>query len=81
MIIEGRGRIIEVIQKPYELNGNKGVSYRVRALIDDEIFVLKSTESQTNDYKQYEGEEGHFKLKLSSPRESVRVDLVEFERM
>ena len=81
MIIEGKGRIIEVIQKPYEMNGNKGVSYRVRALIDDEIFVVKSNEEMTNEYKEYEGSEGHFLIKLTSPRESIRLDLVEFKPM
>lgn len=78
MKIETEGRIIEVIQKPYEVSGNKGISYAVRALIGDEIFKLKSSEEQTNELKKSEGQEGEFVLNLTSPKESLRITLAEF---
>jgi len=79
MKFEEKATVLTAESKPYEFNGNSGVSHRVRLLIGTEIFAIKSTEKQVLEAKNYVGKDVTVELLITSPRESVKVDLLKIE--
>lgn len=71
-------KFLEAIAKPYNFQGNEGISYKVRLLVEDQIFQLKSNKDQIENFKQYEGEDGEATFIVTANREEVKLVLAQF---
>jgi len=72
-------KILEVISKPWEIDGRSGVSHNVRLLTGDEIFKVKSTEELNKTLESQVGKTGTATIEVSSPKEVAKLTLVKFE--
>jgi len=79
MKFEEQAILLTAESKPYNMNGNSGVSHRVRVSVKGEVFACKSTEEQVIALKPFEGQEGTAVLKLKSVKENLSIELVSFE--
>jgi len=70
--------LLTALSKPYDFEGKQGVSHKVRLNIEGEIFVVRTDEAGVNRFKQFEGKEGIATLNLTSPRERLSSELVDF---
>lgn len=77
-ILKLNAKLIEVIQKPYKMEGNEGISYKVRFLVGDEIYQLKSTIEQTESLKPLVGQVGSAEFHVKTRLESVTLVLASF---
>jgi len=77
MRLEMKGKILSAESKPYSIAGNEGVSHKVRALVGDEIFSLKATESLVGEAQAHleAKKEVVLHVDLTSPKENVRLTL------
>lgn len=75
-----KAKLIEVVQKPYKMNGNEGVSHKLRFLTEkDEILRLSSNAQQTEQLKQHEGKSGILTLHVKGYKEEPIVTVESFE--
>jgi len=79
MEIEHKAQLLTAESKPYEMNGNSGISHRIRFNVSGEIFVCKATPAQVDEMKQYQGQEGTATFKFESRKENLTLRLVSFE--
>lgn len=78
MQFEEKAQLISAESKPFDFNGNKGTSHKLRFNIGGEIFVCRSSEEQISQLKSLEGESGNGVFKLSSPKESLKLECEKF---
>jgi len=78
MIITEQGTLLSAESKPYNVNGNEGISHKIRVLIDGQIFPCKSSSTQVAQYKSYENKYGEITISLTSRKEALVVDFMEF---
>jgi len=78
MKVETVAKILSAESKPYNMNGNEGISHRVRILVDGEIFACKSSANQVAQLKEHINEEGDVTLSFTSRKENLGVELVSF---
>lgn len=69
-------QVLSAESRPYDFDGNKGVSHTVRLLIDGEIYPCKASESLVTEFKSYEGQDADVELDLQSRRERITLHLV-----
>lgn len=74
-----KATLLTAESKPYKVDGNEGVSHKVRVLVTGEIYSLKATEEQVLNYKPVEGETGEVTFILTSKKENLKAELVAFE--
>jgi len=79
MITTQQGTILTAESKPYNVNGNEGVSHKIRVLVDGQIFPCKSNAAQVAEFKPYEGVSGDVTLDLTSRKEALVIELSGFE--
>jgi len=79
MEIKTQALLLTAESKPYDFNGNSGVSHRIRLNVNGEIFVIKSTEKQVREVSPNVGEEGTAVIKVNSRKENLSLELVSFE--
>jgi len=73
-------KLIEVVEKPYSMNGNEGISYRLRFLTEkDEIMAFKSDKNQCALLKPLVQKSGKLTLVASTYKEEVSVKVASFE--
>jgi len=72
-------KVLEVISKPWEIDGRSGVSHNVRLLTGDEIFKAKSTEELNKMLEKSVGKTGNASLELTSPKEVTKLTIVAFD--
>lgn len=77
--IKQKGTVLSADSKPYDIDGNKGISHKVRLLIGHEIFNLKTTESFVTLANSRRGKEVNVTISLTSPRELAKLELVGIE--
>jgi len=86
MTIETNATLLTAESKPYEIEGNKGVSHKARFLIDGEIYKVNckpeditflSAVKENN--PSNEPVVGSLILSFSSPKENMKVQFVSFE--
>jgi len=75
------GKILTAESKPYKIDGNEGVSHKIRINVDGEIYVCKSSAEQVNDLQEVIGEEGQCTFKVNSRKENLSLQLVSFTRI
>jgi len=71
-------RILSAESKPYDFEGNAGVSHKIRISVAGEIIVCNSTEEQVRDYKEFVGKEGTAVIELVTRKETVKFKLLDF---
>lgn len=77
--MEIQAKLIEIVEKPYSVNGNEGISYRLRFLTsEDEIISIKSNRDQCSNLKPYFGKVGKLTLSLSVRKEDVTLSVASF---
>jgi len=79
LTLKAKAKLIEVVQKPYKVEGNEGISYKLRFLIGDEIWELKSSIEQTEDLKSKVGVTAEAEFAVKSRKETVTLSLVKFD--
>lgn len=77
--IEGKAKVLTAESRPYNVNGNTGVSHRIRVNVEGEIFECKSSPEQVTSFQQYVGKEGTVVLGLESRKENLTMQVLEFE--
>lgn len=76
--IKVSAKLIEVVQKPYKVEGNEGISYKLRFLVGDEIWQLKSSLEQTESLKTQISQIGSAEFVARSRKEDVTLQLANF---
>lgn len=78
MEFEEKAVLLTAESKPYDFNGNTGVSHKIRLMIGGEIFEMKSSPEQVSELANDLKKSGLAKLKISSPKEKLKMELVGF---
>lgn len=76
---EEKAKVLSSESIPYDFKGQSGVSHKIRLNILGEIFSVKTTEVQVNEFKQYVGKEGTVVVSFSSPKELLKMSIVSFK--
>jgi len=79
MQIATKALILTAESKPYNIEGNEGVSHKIRLNVNGEIYVCKSTPEQIKELKDKEGTEGTAVIKVESRKENMSLKLLSFE--
>jgi len=79
MDITIKAKLLTAESKPYSVNGNEGVSHKVRLLVGNEIFVCKSSKEQVARLQDVRGTDGEATFRLTSRKELLALELVSFE--
>jgi len=74
-----RAKVLSAESKPWKMEGREGVSHTVRLNILGEIFAVKTSEEQVNEFKQYVGKEGQVVVSFSSPKENLKMSIDSFK--
>lgn len=76
IVYKGKGIILSAASTPYKIDGNEGVSHRVRVSVNGEIYPCKSTEAQVNEIQALVGKEATVEVSILSRKESIYAQLV-----
>lgn len=79
MQFETKALLLSAESKPYEIDGNKGVSHKIRLSVEGEIYVCKSTESQVQELQSKVKTSGDAVIEVVSRKENMTLKLVSFE--
>lgn len=79
MKIDTKATILTAESKPYNVEGNEGISHRIRVNVAGEIYPIKSTKEQVTELSERIGEEGEAVIKVNSRKENLSLELVSFE--
>lgn len=81
MEIQTKATFLTAESKPYKMEGNEGVSHRVRLAVDSEIYVFKSTEDQVRKLNENfkKGDVGDLSARVNSKKENLSLEIVSFE--
>jgi len=77
--IKLKAKLIEVVQKPYKMAGNEGISYKLRFLVGDDIWQLKSSLEQTELFKNSVGKTGDAVFTVHARKEDVTIQLASLD--
>lgn len=82
MIVNKTATLLTADSKPYNVNGNEGVSHKARFLIEGEIYSLTATEQLVKELKARiadENQEGEAEIEFTSRKENLKAELVSFQ--
>jgi len=79
MQIETTGKILSAESKPYSVDGNEGVSHRIRVNVDGEIYSCKSSAEQVALFQSHIKQEGQVTFLLKSRKEALSLELELFK--
>jgi len=72
-------KLLSAESNAYSFQGRDGVSHKVRLLLGDEIYSIRSTHEQVQELKDLVGQEGEASIEISSPKETLVAKLLSFE--
>jgi len=72
-------KLLSAESNAYSFQGKEGVSHKVRLLIGDEIYSIRSNHEQVQDLKEVVGDEGQATIEITSPKENLSAKLLSFE--
>jgi len=61
--------VLSAESKPYDFQGNTGVSHKIRLSVGGEIIVCKSTDEQVKELQKFIGEQVLVVIKIESRKE------------
>jgi len=73
-----KGRLLSAESRPYDIEGNSGVSHKVRFLVGDAILPLKTDEQTVKRLEAQLGSDGEITIELRSRKENVALWLSAF---
>lgn len=76
MKVVTKAKVLSAESKPWDMNGMKGTSHKVRFLIDTEIFPCKTTEQLVQQFSTMTGKDVTVELDFTSVKEDPGVTLV-----
>jgi len=76
---EEEAKILSAENKPYDFDGNTGVSHTIRLAINDEIFLVKTTEAQVAEFMPLVGKRGTVVVEFISPKEILKMKILSFK--
>ena len=76
---EEKAIILSSENSPYEFDGKKGISHKIRLNIGGEIYAVTTTEAQVNEFKEYVGETGTVVVQFTSPKETLKMKILSFK--
>jgi len=77
--INTHATLLTAESKPYSIDGNEGVSHKVRLNIVGEIYSFRATEELVKSLQSRLGEEGEAEIVFSSRKENLKAELISFE--
>jgi hypothetical protein len=78
MQLTTKAKIVEKIKTDYDFGDNKGTSYKVRILVDVDIFEIKFKANDNTIYDQLpEKGDCDLLLNITSPKEVIRLEILE----
>jgi len=78
MLITGKAQLLTAESNPYSIDGNEGVSNKVRFNIEGEIYSLKTDAETVKRLKSLVGESGQVEFELQSRRERISTVFSDF---
>jgi len=79
MDINTKGIVLSATSKPYEFDGRKGVSHKIRVAVNGEIYICNSDEKQVKEIEQFVGKTVSIAFKVVSPKENLGLKVVSFK--
>lgn len=79
MKIKAKANLLTAESKPYEFNGNTGVSHKIRLFCEGEVYECKSTAEQVIELKSLVGKAGDAEFSITSKKERIGIELVSFK--
>jgi len=76
MLVKTKAKVLSAESKPYDMDGNKGVSHKVRFFIEDSIYPAKTDEATVLRFKNLVGKDVTVELNFTSVRENPAVALI-----
>jgi len=70
------GQILTAESKPYDIDGNVGVSHKVRINVNGEIYPLKATEDLVKIASRFIEHTIDVEIGISSYKENLKIELV-----
>lgn len=75
--IKAKVKILSATSKPYKIEGNEGISHKVRFMHEDAIYEVKSTSEQVTMVTPYVGKEVDATVVVDSRKEVPALRLAE----
>lgn len=77
--IEQRGMLLSADSKPYNVNGNTGVSHKARVLVNGDVYNCRVAETLIPDLQDSIEKFGVATIRISSRKEVLSVELEGFD--
>lgn len=77
--VKEKAILLSAESKPYDFNGNSGVSHKVRVSIGGEIYNCNSNEKQVLELKDSVSREGEVTIEFRTRKEALSAVVVDFE--
>jgi len=78
ILLKYKVQVLTADPKPYSFDGRSGTSFKARVLMEGDVYALKCTEEQLKEIKAFEGKSVEINVKLSSPKEVLKVEFDSF---
>jgi len=78
MKIDTVAKILTAESKPYDFNGNQGVSHKIRLSVNGEIYVCRSNAEQVASLSKMVGQDGKATIVVESRKENMSLRLEAF---
>jgi len=79
MIVKTKARVLSAESKPYKIDGNEGISHKVRLLIGNGIYPAKANESLVQRAQKASDKDVNVEVDFTSYKEQVGCTLVSIE--
>ena len=73
---EEKAKVLSADNSPYDFNGNSGISHRIRLNIAGEVYAVKTSETQVNEFQKYVGKDVKVVLEFTSPKENLKMSIL-----
>lgn len=75
-----QAQLLSAESKPYNVDGNEGISHRIRFNVKGEIYSVKSTAEEVRKYEPLIGQVASLVIGLVSRKENLSLKIVSFEQ-
>lgn len=79
MKVKTKATLLTAESKPYEFNGNSGVSHKIRLFAEGEVYECKSSAEQVAELRPLAGKIGDATFIITSKKERIGCELESFK--
>lgn len=72
------GTLLSVVSKPYNVNGNSGISHKALVLLSGVPIELKTTEALVKEFSEFDTTEGKIEISITGCKLDPVLTLVGF---